>query len=288
MRILIVATSFPPDPSPSGLRPYFWAKYWVRLGHEVTVLTAHLHHEGQTPLALPETGCRLLEVRRSRLMKWLRKAPLHRQGAKQFLFAPLLYLIDRRGILSSSRMPDPADLWVRPALEIARKHGPWDAVVSTAGPYATHVVAHTLKSEGLARRWIADYRHLWIGDHLLPGLFPFTLIEQRLEHFLMQRADVMTAVSLQQKEKIGERHGKERVHIIADGYDQEELDALDPSSIFLQDDKLRIVCVATRGGEQHMLPLLLRTVSRLMQKEPLLTERLELILKFKKWLAVTR
>ena len=39
MKILIVSTFFPPQNSIASLRPYSWAKWWSRAGHDVTVLT---------------------------------------------------------------------------------------------------------------------------------------------------------------------------------------------------------------------------------------------------------
>ena len=37
MNILIVSHYFPPGNSIAALRPYSWAKYWSRMGHQVTV-----------------------------------------------------------------------------------------------------------------------------------------------------------------------------------------------------------------------------------------------------------
>ena len=39
MKILIVSTYFPPANSIASLRPYSWAKWWSRAGHDITVLT---------------------------------------------------------------------------------------------------------------------------------------------------------------------------------------------------------------------------------------------------------
>lgn len=39
MRILIVSTFFPPENSIASFRPYSWAKWWSRAGHEVTVVS---------------------------------------------------------------------------------------------------------------------------------------------------------------------------------------------------------------------------------------------------------
>ena len=39
MKILIISDYFPPLNSIASLRPYSWAKFWSKMGHDVTVLT---------------------------------------------------------------------------------------------------------------------------------------------------------------------------------------------------------------------------------------------------------
>ena len=54
----------------------------------------------------------------------------------------------RTGVFSSLRMPDLTDTWVAPALDWCRRQPPWDAVVSSSGPYTAHLVALGLKRRG--------------------------------------------------------------------------------------------------------------------------------------------
>ena len=53
--------------------------------------------------------------------------------------------------------------------------GKWDLVISTHGPYACHAIAYWLRRTERAGRWVADFRDLWVGNHIYPGLPPFTI-----------------------------------------------------------------------------------------------------------------
>ena len=61
MKILIVTAFFPPQNSIASLRPYSWAKYWSRAGHDVTVLTVP-KKASPSDSPMPTDGFKLLEV----------------------------------------------------------------------------------------------------------------------------------------------------------------------------------------------------------------------------------
>ena len=42
MNVLIIATFFPPDTAIAAVRPYLFAKYLTKMGHQVTVLRSGL------------------------------------------------------------------------------------------------------------------------------------------------------------------------------------------------------------------------------------------------------
>lgn len=100
----------------------------------------------------------------------------------------------RYGILSTCRMPDHTDRWVMPAFNYVSDEN-WDLVVSTGGPYAVHNVAYRLKEKRMTSHWIADWRDLWVDNHIYPGLWPLTIVENICERRWMDRADFITTVS---------------------------------------------------------------------------------------------
>ncbi|MCE5317035.1 MAG: glycosyltransferase [Parachlamydia sp.] len=253
MRILIIATFFPPLNSIASLRPYSWAKCWSLAGHDVTVLTMQKPPHPTTDLHLPNTGYRLVEVPPPRFLQALkkdyretsqaaRKPSLFKRGLIRFYN----YLKFKRGLFHSCRMPDFADFWIRRAGKVAEELGSWDLVVSTAGPYAVHIIAEKLKKRGVAMRWIADYRDNWSDNHIYPGLFPFSWIESILEKKLMRSADAITATSAPFAAKMQSRYDcKARVQVIENGFDPDDFASLPAVSIFPNDGKFRIVYTGT-------------------------------------------
>ena len=67
MQILIVTHYFPPENTIASLRPYSWAKYWTRSGHQVTVLTTQEPIAEQN-LSLPLPDCEILRVFRPTIL----------------------------------------------------------------------------------------------------------------------------------------------------------------------------------------------------------------------------
>ncbi len=236
MRLLIISTFFPPVNSIASLRPYSWAKYWTRAGHDVTVLTTV---KKSTPLDLKweNNGFQIIEVPLPAFANSLKQKNQSSGGKGSFLQT----LRKNRGIFHSCRMPDLSDLWILPALKAATSHEPWDLIISTCGPYAVHIVADRLKKRGQAKKWIADYRDRWSDNHIFPGLFPFSLIERVLEKKLMKNADAITTVSAPYAAPYKKKYAPEKVHIVENGFDPEDLDDLSTTSVFPTDDKIRLV-----------------------------------------------
>lgn len=253
LRILIIATFFPPLNSIASLRPYSWAKCWSKAGHDVAVLTMQKPPQSSTDLHLPNTGFRVVEVPQPPFLQALKRDYQEtRQATKKpsFIKRGLIrfynYLRYKRGLFHSCRMPDFADFWIGRASKVAEELGPWDLVVSTAGPYAVHIIAEKLKKQGAAQRWIADYRDNWSDNHIYPGLFPFSWIESILEKKLMRSADVITATSAPFAAKMQSRYDcKARVQVIENGFDPDDFASLPVASIFPYDGKFRIVYTGT-------------------------------------------
>jgi glycosyltransferase involved in cell wall biosynthesis len=272
MTILIVSTYYPPLSSAASLRPYSWAKYWTREGHDVTVLTTAKREDPSTALGLPDPGCTVREVpwpvtvgRLKRMQAWMtgeRRQVDSRHGAGPSALARrAARALDRQrarfGVLGAGpRLPDVADLWAFGALKTAKAPGPWDVVVSTAAPYVAHLVAARLKRRGLSRQWIADYRDLWTDHRTAPGLPGVRVWERRFEVRLLRSADVITTVSEPLADTLRLRHGASRIHVVENGVDAEDFERLDPAPVFLRDGKRRIVYTGTIYDPQDPSPLL--------------------------------
>ncbi len=242
MRILIVSTFFPPLNSIASLRPYTWAKFWTLDGHDVTILTMEKNSNGATDLKLPNPGYQVIEVPAPSLLKKLKQSnsAQTQKGTLRWKSQLIEYLRFKKGVFNACRMPDLTDLWVKPALKAIKDHSPFDLVISTAGPYSTHIVASRIKSRGQAKKWIADYRDTWSDNYIYPGIAPFKWIEKWLEKYLLKKADLITTVSDPFAEQFTSKY-KCPVKTIENGFDPSDIEQLPKESIFPQDGKVRIV-----------------------------------------------
>lgn len=290
MKILIISTFFPPLNSIASLRPYSWAKEWTRLGHEVTVLTMEPLQEASVALDLSLEGWRTWAVPLPGALRAMKKSYQEELFSVRKRATPLSWMkggvlalfksLRRRfGIFSGCRMPDFTDLWIEPALERVGKKEAWDWIVSTSGPYAVHGVAHALKCRGQARHWIADYRDLWSLNHIYSGVFPFNRVEKFLEKKWIKKADCITTVSRPLAEKLETFHPGQKIAVIENGFDVEDLRNLPLENAFEGDGKYRIVYTGSIYPGKTNPTLLFQAMRQMAQNvddRPLL-DRLEVV-----------
>lgn len=263
MKILIITAYFPPQNSIASLRPYSWAKYWSRAGHDVTVLTIPKdYHPSNTPM--PTEGFKVMEVPIPGL-KFLREllgARVHRKRTNDIMQARpyesnfknwlRVKLDDWRqhyGVIYACRMPDPMDVWKMVAIR-AVKNQCWDLVISSAWPYCVHAPAHYLRSHGLAKKWIADWRDLWVDNHMFPGLPGVRLIERWLEKRWSECADIITTVSQPLADRLRHKYGS-KVQVVFNGFDPEDYQQIPRERAFPDDATIRIVYTGTIYANQR-------------------------------------
>ncbi|NGX42636.1 MAG: hypothetical protein K940chlam7_00916 [Chlamydiae bacterium] len=288
MRILIISTFFPPLNSIASLRPYSWAKYWTLEGHDVTVLTTQKQQDPTLALNLPNPGFELIEVPLPSLFHSLKNRcqatskkdennPEKKGNTPQINF--LQTLRRKKGIFHACRMPDITHFWTRPAFRKIREKGNWDLVVSSSGPYTVHIVAEKLKKSGFAKKWVADFRDRWSDNHIFPGLFPFTLVEKIWEKKLMKSADAITTVSTPYSNTFKAKYGSEKVHVIENGFDPEDLENIPKIPIFLDDGKFRIIYTGSLFLRNQNPEPFFKTIAKMKQdpKNQNLLEKLEVI-----------
>lgn len=240
-----------------GQRPYAWAKTWVSEGHEVDVITITKDQAFDEPREF-----RVYEVPPMAPFRWLKK--FYRRNLKETPAVPgpakskdsLFAKLKNLGITTSTRMPDASDFWINPALKKARALGTtWDYVVSTFGPYSTHVIAHQLKKSGHARVWAADFRDLWTLNPYFPGLPLVRHFERALERLLMTSADAILTISAPLAEQMQLLHPGTPVSVVENGADVEEITSLRPKP--KRTDKFTILYAGTiYPGRRDPTPLL--------------------------------
>lgn len=300
MRILIISPFFPPQNSIAGQRPYSWAKYWSGMGNQVDVLT--------TPKAENESkglfsGFRVVEIP---YPFWYEKLwalylslfprkkidgavagsgvsahPLIPEKTKSRIYDLLKRINEKRlhwGIFGEARMPSFADFWVPNALSWMKENKGWDLVVSTSWPYATHILGFLAKRKGWAKTWNADFRDLWVGNHISQGIFPFRGLERLLERKLLSGADTITTVSPPLADWLRNSHQKP-VFVVENGFEAADWQNLPDQKIFQNDGKCRLVYAGTiYPGKRDPSPLFQAIYE--LKSDPIrrkLLERLEVI-----------
>jgi len=110
LKILIITHYFPPSNSIASHRTYSWAKYWSKMGHDVTVLTTAKERR-ENDLNLPFDGFQVIEIENTfytRLKKYL--------GQKQ-------ELIYQKTIGSKEKSKSLKFLFINQVNAIAKKRG---------------------------------------------------------------------------------------------------------------------------------------------------------------------
>lgn len=249
MRILFISFFFPPYNEMSAVRTGKTAKYLLKFGHDVRVISARDQSLRSTSLPLeipPErvvyTGWpnpRALVERvygRGHPPPWRdEQAPVFRASARGKLVGAVQQVV--RLVLY---FPDPQVGWYFPARRAAdRVTSGWkpDLIFASAGPATCLLVASALAGRYRVP-WVGELRDLWTDYHYY--LFPRwrQQIEARLEHRVLASSAGLVTVSAPLAETLRSRHGKPTA-VILNGFDPDDYpQALERAR---DDDTLRLV-----------------------------------------------
>jgi len=262
VKILIISYYFPPLNSIGSLRPYSWAKYWAKAGHDVTVLTMK-NASKENSLNLDCSNFKIIRIE-SKLYNTLSKllfkdekiqpisdSFINKEKKREFLrykniINNYLKSIKRKtGIFSTIRMPDLTDIFILKFYNILKHINKYDVCISTAGPYSVHIIAYVLKRKKSFNYWIADYRDLWTQNPSLAGLYPFTVFEKTIEGIINRSADAITTVSIPLQESIKKKYKLENVFTVENGFDIDDLELSKYKPRLWNDNKIRIVYTGT-------------------------------------------
>lgn len=194
LRILIFAWFFPPYLAAGASRTGQLAKYLVRAGADVHVVTAR-------PKDLPElsdiaTGASVhyasyLDVNAlpARLMG---RGALRSEGYR-------LARLGRFAVLGRTykqvvHFPDAQVGWIRDAVRVAERVGPVDVVLSSSSPPSAHIAA-ALYTRRRRTPWVAEYRDPWAGNPTFQRWWPVSALERWLERTVSRDATELTAIT---------------------------------------------------------------------------------------------
>jgi hypothetical protein len=121
--------------------------------------------------------------------------------------------------------PDPQKGWQRFAVEAGKdilRQQNIKAIISTAPPVTSHIIAKRLKDE-FKIPWVADFRDLWTQNPYYPYGPLRKVIERRLELNTLSTADALVAVSQPAADDLRSLHRQKAVYSIPNGFDPVEV-----------------------------------------------------------------
>jgi glycosyltransferase involved in cell wall biosynthesis len=265
MNILILSVYFPPQHSIASLRVYSFAKYWGLAGNQVTVLTPQKLDEGDLNIKISAPEYNLVELSHLKILQnliRLKQKQLDRKSLQgsihtkdivdvtgknpfDIFIKPLMLMKKRYFKLTTNRMPNVHDTWIPKAVRLGKniidsKH--IDIIFSSYAPPASHIIAGIL-AKWSGKPWIADYRDLWIEEHVYKGMWPFTVLERYFEKkYVGNYSNIITIVS-EPLANILRKKFAAPVHVIENGYDED--DYKNKFSPYFNEVKKRIVYTGT-------------------------------------------
>lgn len=279
-KILIIARAFAPERVMGAVRPSKLAKYWTRLGHDVTVLRC-LDVNRRTDDALLRDMAlygQVVNIEYTRTSAWISALinRLNKVGHAQSLYGHtgpaaentanswkkrLLRMLKAiKNAIRSSLKQIVSRSWSRQCTLYIQKHyqpGQFDLVFSSYMDIATHFAALQIKRQGYARKWVADFR-----DRVSQAdTFFLRPMANRLLTNIAHQADAITGASDHLKELIIHSmpetvrgFAEKKAFPVYNGYDWDDLKDIDTKT----DASERFV-VALNGtvykGKQDYRPL---------------------------------
>ncbi len=219
------------------MRPYSWAKWWSRAGHQVTVISSDIYQEPKN-LSLDCSAFRVVETP-SNVPFFYRWLANHAKGkrkkeidikdsrlssGKQSFIRKILDWYEYTGIFGMLRYPDWYDRWVNKVKKLISPFD-YDMVITTSAPFGAHRVGYYIKKKNPNCIWICDWRDLLSDNPDYKGITCFHWYERKLEIVFDNNADYITTVSESLADNIKKRTQKP-VEVIYNGFDSEYIDSI--------------------------------------------------------------
>lgn len=223
-KLLFLAWLFPPCRTSASIRTWNIAKHLGRLGWDITVVTPHysvwrhIENPSETDSLMEQEGIkRILTSQKWRFLT-MDLNSVWNQGPGWFI-GGLARKISRKFRIDKSIG------WIKPTEKAcSRLNGrDVDLILASGPPFISFRLARHL-SEKLKRPYVLDYRDPWAGN-------PHTRHPSRSgeEKFLLDGCSAAIIVSPSWQEDLKQQfHLASKVHLVPNGFDDEELEKVEP------------------------------------------------------------
>lgn len=229
-RLLIVSRESPPSLGPPTIRVTKLAKYLPDFGWDPVILSAPVDHAWYIDPDLEADIGSVEVVRVPRLLARVAH-PTAGVGRESDVAAPKIgrarriVVRLRAGTARTLLVPDASVLWAIPAARrAARLRVAYDAVLTSAPPFSTHLVGEWLrKRHGLP--WVAEYRDNWTANPLHRRNPLLHELNTRIERRFMSHAGAVVVVSDAAADEIAIRFPgvADRTFVAMNGYDPDDI-----------------------------------------------------------------
>ncbi len=249
-KILFVVTAFAPKNVIGSIRPSKLAKYFIRAGHEVAVVMPPVPaDEPHDPLL---TGGEMDKVKRLEVSYGSAYGKIKKRYKENKAAAPAAHASGKgfKHFLRFAYTTYADLLWAKKAKEAIKAQltkGSFDVVISSYPNIATHWVAAFARKNGIAKKWVADFRDPMVYDWQ-PG------IQQKINRFLQRRVEkradevIVVANDIKQKFEVAQSRGV--LHWLSNGFDPDDMAGLsvEQASASRFEGEKRQLILAYAGG----------------------------------------
>lgn len=217
-KILIISFYFPPTGVGGAIRVSKFVKYFEEFGIEPIVITTTKNTYGTKDFSLLKDIPENIKVFRISSFYLPNLMPKF----KILKINQIISFISRNFI-----WPDPAIHWSKKAFskakEIIRKENT-KIILTTGGPFSTHLVGLLLKKNNPYIKWFADFRDEWTTNSFVKYGPIRKIYERNLEKNVFEHSDRIIAISSEMKKSFIKLYPntKGKITVINNGYDEDD------------------------------------------------------------------
>jgi glycosyltransferase involved in cell wall biosynthesis len=228
MKIVFLVHYFPPLNSTGARRVISLCKYLSRLGHEIDVIsTKKTPKDGILSEKIP-SYCNLIELpEKSKIHSLLPSQSKVIENNKRSKLGSILiklkrYLMNHLGQLIDHRLLYSLN-FINPFLskKVVSSLKKCDLIISSCPPWPVHL-AGMFASIRFKKKWIADYRDQFSGNHIFLGNKFTQYIENKIEKKMLSYASAVSVISYPMQIYYEKFH--QHVNCIENGYDHEDFE----------------------------------------------------------------